>query len=692
MDNQSLHILHIEDDKFQHAYIKSMLMRGHIAVDSLYWAQTLKSGHDILKNHPIDVVLLDLMLPDSREMDTFLSIRTSASNLPVIIMSGLSDARLAQEAVKHGAQDFLVKGKVDEYTLIRSIQYAIERKKSEVTLNESQKRYQTLFESSTDAIFIATETTIFDCNHASVFMFKVNSKLDLIDINPTELSPELQPNGENSAEAVKRKTMEAIVHGSCYFEWLFKRFDDTTFFADVVLTAFTFDDTQLLQARIHDITTRKKALQALEESEARLKSLFNTIQTGIVIIDSESFIVESLNPVASQLIGKNQTEIIGQVCHDIICSGIESECPSSGPNISFYNVESVLSAKNGKIIPILKSSVPIEIDGKLKILLTFLDISEIKAAQDAVKNKERQLQEVNTQLTATLQQLKQTQASLIQNEKLASIGQLAAGVAHELNNPLGFVTNNFTALKNYAKVISQYLASVQNFFDQCSHGTSEISSDIIKEMQVLRKQKKIDFIFNDMNDLLDESTTGFERIISIVQGLRDFSRVDNDGNRENHDLNKALQDTLMVARNEIKYVADVSTEFGDIPSVMCNGGEINQVILNILVNAAQAISEQKRQEPGHIQIKTYLDPPFVVIEIRDDGPGIPDKIRHKIFDPFFTTKEVGKGTGLGLNISYDIVVNRHQGELNVESTPGVGTTFIIKLPIEPNRNSKQREN
>jgi len=277
--------------------------------------------------------------------------------------------------------------------------------------------------------------------------------------------------------------------------------------------------------------------------------------------------------------------------------------------------------------------------------------------------------EINKQLIETNEQLKRAQTRLIQQEKLASIGQLAAGVAHELNNPIGFVSSNFNTLKKYFNILADYLEYLKTF----------PSPESIIEYE---KSKKIGYILEDITDLFSDSTEGVERITTIVQNLRRFSRVDFEHEIEPYDVNEGIKNTLVVARNEIKYVAEVILNLTDIPEIEAIGGEINQVFLNILVNAAQAIQSQQRKERATIKITTQHKDNKVVCEIEDDGPGIPKHIQSRIFDPFFTTKEVGKGTGLGLNISYDIIVNKHCGELIVDSYPGKGAKFIISLPLK----------
>ncbi len=252
---------------------------------------------------------------------------------------------------------------------------------------------------------------------------------------------------------------------------------------------------------------------------------------------------------------------------------------------------------------------------------------------------------------------------------MASIGGLAAGIAHEINNPLGFVMSNFRTLKNYMETIKNYL---------------ELTEGKTKKQAL---KKKIDFIIEDMDDLFKESAEGFERILLIIENMRQFSRVNNENNRSFINLNNSIKNTLVIAKNSYKYVSEVITQFSELPEISCNQSEINQVLLNIIANAAQAIEQQQTNKKGMINIRTYLKEDKVCCEIVYNGPDIPEKYINKVFDPFFTTKEVGKGTGMGLSISYDIIVNKHKGELKVSSIEGSGTTFTIKLPMSLDKNS-----
>ena len=204
-----------------------------------------------------------------------------------------------------------------------------------------------------------------------------------------------------------------------------------------------------------------------------------------------------------------------------------------------------------------------------------------------------------------------------------------------------------------------------------------LKKELIEKME---KQLKIDYILDDVDKLLMENIEGLARIATIVGNLKKFSRDSHGEEFVDADINDGIRSVLVLVKNELKYYADIVTEYGDIGQVPCNISELNQIFLNIVINAVQAIKEQGKKEKGLITIKTKRESQWVTISIADDGPGIPEEIRDKIFDPFFTTKPVGTGTGLGLSICYEIVVTKHRGDLKFESEVGTGTVFTVKIP------------
>ncbi|MHC4656569.1 MAG: sensor histidine kinase, partial [Planctomycetota bacterium] len=315
-------------------------------------------------------------------------------------------------------------------------------------------------------------------------------------------------------------------------------------------------------------------------------------------------------------------------------------------------------------------------DKEEHIIAIARDITERKQAEEATALAYRKLEEAN-------RELKEMQGQLVQSEKMASIGQLAAGVAHEMNTPVGFVASNFQTLENY---VSKFKSLVE-MYDELIGGI-EVSEkaqllDKANAISQSRDDMKIDFVLEDIQGLFDDSKEGLSRVTNIIQNLRDFSRIDQVEEFDEYDINAGIEATLVVARNEIKYHSDVKAKLSkNVPHLYCNASQINQVFLNILLNASQAIkSREKEDKKGTITIRTYVADDHVMCEISDDGRGIDPENLSKIFDPFFTTKSVGSGTGLGLSVSYDIIVNKHKGELFADSTVGKGTTFTIKLPI-----------
>jgi two-component system NtrC family sensor kinase len=339
--------------------------------------------------------------------------------------------------------------------------------------------------------------------------------------------------------------------------------------------------------------------------------------------------------------------------------------------------EATIVKKNGNLIAALQTSCIIKDSaGKPDVYA-----SVIRDVTESMRNK-MHVHKMNVDLIDSLYTLRKNQPKLIQQEKLASIGQLAAGIAHELNNPIGFISSNFTSLRSYISIIKKYIQYYESETSRVINGDIPEVKDLLENLDKYKKREKLDYIFTDLDDLVGESMEGIHRITEIVRSLRNFSRIDNESEIEQYDINEAFESTLTVAKNEIKYVAEVEKELSQVPSAECIGNEINQVLLNIIVNAAQSIKSQHREDKGLIKIKTYADDEYVYCEVSDDGPGIPKEIIGKIYDPFFTTKEAGKGTGLGLSISYDIIVHKHKGDLSAESSIGKGTTFNIKIPIK----------
>lgn len=276
------------------------------------------------------------------------------------------------------------------------------------------------------------------------------------------------------------------------------------------------------------------------------------------------------------------------------------------------------------------------------------------------------LQTEHTALLESMSRLERTQGQLLQSEKMAAVGQLAAGVAHEINNPIGFVSSNMGSLANYVGQLFEAIEVTQQLMHQLPAAQREAIEHVLKKID-------IDYLRQDIPELLRESKEGLLRVKGIVSDLRDFSHID-EGKWLPTDLNRALESALNMASNEIKYKAEVEKYLSELPSVLCIPSQINQVFVNLLVNAAQAMQSQ-----GKITLRTGVAQANIWVEISDSGCGMPADVQKRIFEPFYTTKPVGKGTGLGLSITWEII-QRHHGQIEVRSQPGEGTTFRITLP------------
>lgn len=292
------------------------------------------------------------------------------------------------------------------------------------------------------------------------------------------------------------------------------------------------------------------------------------------------------------------------------------------------------------------------------------------------KNLEILIKKRTSSLEKTLKRLKLAQSQLVQSEKLASIGQLSAGVAHEINNPLGFIKTNISVFRQYSNDLIQLISTYEKLENK-----SDKYENIIAEVKDLKEKMDFNFIMEDLKTIFDETAEGVERILAIVSDLKFFAHRETK-EKTLTDVHQCINSTLNVIHNEIKYKAQVIKNFSEIPKIKCYPQRINQILTNLIINASQAIEKQ-----GIIYISTYRENDYVVIKIKDTGSGIPAEIKDKIFDPFFSTKPVGKGTGLGLHVVYNNV-KKHKGIIKVKSSANKGTSFTIYLPIDSDSHPK----
>jgi two-component system, NtrC family, sensor kinase len=465
-------------------------------------------------------------------------------------------------------------------------------------------------------------------------------------------------------------------------------------------------DPQELTARIKtgqrlvDLEERHRRLQhTLVESRNKIRVVFDSLQEEIVSVD-EALTLVSANHRFMQNLGGRFGDYMGRKATEA-CRGDGK--PIFKPEViqrvaavfadgSGQHYLDVFPDNHGDLCYHQISCLPIKGNaGRVEqVVIVTKDITEDRRKTEAIKSLNQcvmqsaaQLEAKNASLEEALTRLESTQAQIFQQEKMASIGQLAAGVAHEINNPTGFVSSNLKALQDYFADVNRLLAAYQSIVSRLSADEllASLPADIGDQLVQLRTEEKridVDFVKADITDLIRDCRKGTDRIKKIVVDLKNFSHPGK-ASLQYTDINKGLESTLNVVNNEIKYKAKVITDFGEIPMVECFAQELNQVFMNILVNAAQAM-----EESGEIRVRTRLVDDCVRIEISDTGPGIHPDHLSKIFDPFFTTKEVGKGTGLGMHIAYNII-QKHKGSIRAESQLGRGATFVIDLPVLVNK-------
>ena len=422
-------------------------------------------------------------------------------------------------------------------------------------------------------------------------------------------------------------------------------------------------------AEKEDITERKRIERELHKSKAellvnheQLKSMFQQVERAkqewentmdcigdVVILAGTNDKIRRCNKALNKLTGRTPQEISGRSWRELLPEhglSIPSSCPPgtelchtpSGSWFVFNSYPFTDSTNN-------------EVSG---IVITLHDTTVVKR--------------FTSELEKAYADLKATQARVVQQEKMASIGQLAAGVAHEINNPMGFISSNLSTLGKYVERFNVFIQAQSELIETL------VGKDAAAALGEKRKALKLDHILEDGIELIKESLEGAERVRTIVKNLKSFSRVD-EAECKDADINECITSTINIAWNELKYKVKLVKELGEIPLTKCHPQELNQVFMNLLVNAAQAIEKQ-----GEITVRTWHESGSIYASVSDDGCGMPPQVINRIFEPFYTTKEVGKGTGLGLSITYDIV-KKHNGEITVESEPGKGTTFMLRLPI-----------
>ncbi len=430
--------------------------------------------------------------------------------------------------------------------------------------------------------------------------------------------------------------------------------------------------------RFNDLTFPDKKL-----NYHNLKEIFSVATP--LCLTGKDHIIKLANDSFCSLFRIGQNELLGKKCHDLYHNSMcqdSSRCPLKDglkdQACRKYEIDKEFD-DGTKIHCIVMAHPYTDLNNEvIGIISSFTDITKYKNVVSQLEQVNRDLIK-NAQMMKILKndkfamdrELRNTQRQLIYSEKLASIGYLAAGVAHEINNPIGYISTNLSVLKKYINDVCELFSSWEVLKSAVSQG----DMDKIKRMihQISQQEEKANHILSNMVHLLEESIQGVEKIKKIVLDLKTFARHEKD-TMSLINLNEVLEGILNVVWNEIKYKAQLIKKYGQISSIECNPQKLGQVFINILINASQSIEDK-----GEIVITTYEKDKYIHTKISDTGKGIPKSEINRIFDPFYTTKKTGEGTGLGLSLSYEII-KKYGGDISVESTLNQGTTFLISLP------------
>jgi PAS domain S-box-containing protein len=458
---------------------------------------------------------------------------------------------------------------------------------------------------------------------------------------------------------------------------------------------FSNEDVQMLAAFAEFVTIARmnsRTLKSLDASEKKFRTVAQSANDAIISTDTLGRII-FWNPMAEGIFGYKEGEArdlnIAAIIPDRFLQAFRNEMnkilqqarkgllPKSVHMGSTADI--IGRRKIGSEFPMEISISTWESEGAQYFTYIIRDITERKRLENSLKQETEKLKETKEKLTAknrelenANQELKTTQAHILQQEKMASIGQLAAGVAHEINNPMGFISSNLGSLDKYVDKITDFLTFQDDFLKGIC------TDEHMALMGEKKKTLKVDYILQDIKELVKESQEGAQRVKKIVSDLKGFSRSDQ-SEFKHADINECMESTINIVWNELKYKTQVIRDYGTLPFTKCYPQQLNQVFMNLLVNAAHAIEKQ-----GIITVSSSRNGDSIRVSVSDTGSGIPEEIRQRIFEPFFTTKEMGKGTGLGLSITYDIV-KKHGGDIRVESEVGKGTTFTVSIPIVEER-------
>ncbi len=613
----------------------------------------------------IDLIVFDITLNESENSAflDFLKKNLAAENLPLVFLKERSDNMIIND---RAFRTYYINKPFDKQEFLLRIHTLLQFKYEIDDLKEECCRHKNLFitqcsimKSLTDSmIIISKDGTIQKVNEATCKMLHYNEQELLGKHIDTVIDlSDLFFRNEWMRYLVKMETIEDVER-----TYLTKSGEKVP----VIFSSSTVRNSEGhfegITCMAHDISARKRVENELNKAQKYAQSLIDCSLDLIVATDLKGRITE-FNKSAQKTFGYNIEDVVGKDIEIIFYEAPEAKNLLHELNErGRVNKEIRGRISSGEILPLYTSaSSLIDSNGeRIGYLHVSHDITELKKAELIKENLIKQLQDKN-------EELKASQTQLIQSEKMAAIGQLAAGIVHEINNPLGFVSSGMGNLGKFFKRIIDFIEK---------HETFQLPPDIIKEIEKEKERINYDYLKTRVGEIIENSKIGINRMKEIILDLKTFSRVDASELTET-DINGSIDTTLGLLIHEFKNRVEIVKEYGNLPLVSCYSARLNQVFMNLFINASHAIDGK-----GVIKIRTSKEKESVRIDISDSGKGIPEDIKSKVFEPFFTTKPVGKGTGFGLSISAEII-KEHGGTILLDSIENKGTTFTITLPLNP---------
>jgi two-component system, NtrC family, sensor kinase len=620
---------------------------------------------------PPDLVLLDISMPEMSGLDVCRQLKQNPRlrDIPIIFISSLQGVDDKVEAFRAGGVDYICKPFQEQEVLERirtqlrlrklHVDLMIEEQEVRSRLGESQLAFQAMFEQAAVGMAMVSPDGK---------MLRVNRRLcEIVGYTADEMArlrfQDLTHPEDLAADVDSLRELRSGAKSSHLRQKRYFRKNGDIIWINLFVGAVR-DAASHLECFVsvfEDITEAKEAESRLRESEEKYRCLFDSSRDALMMLEPPTWRFADANPATLAMFGAKSAA-------DFAAYGPCDLSPEKQPDGRASS--DVAQAMIGTALrdgSALFDWTHKRIDGQefpCTVLLTRMERGGRQSLQATVRDISEQ---------------RQAEIELAHARKLEAIGQLAAGIAHEINTPTQYVGDGVHFLKEafegYRRLVGQYQQAVATL--EAAGGSA-----LTKEIRATEEEIDLAYLEANVPGSFESCQDGISRISTIVRAMKAFSHPDQ---REKAlaDLNQALQTTLAVARSEYKYVAEIVTEFGDLPAVLCHVGALNQVFLNLIVNAAHAIGDVVAQggSKGKIHVKTLKEGDLARIDISDTGSGIPEAIRQRIFEPFFTTKGVGKGTGQGLAIAHSIVVTKHHGSLTFESEVGKGTTFTIRLPI-----------